>query len=173
MRGCSSSSGSWKGWDDTYNTNEPARNLLDKSLIEDFDAARRAGADLAEAKYMEREAFMAEMMQAKEGTWCFTVPVPACANSGVAHPLLTATSEEHGEPLEVVETAGRRATSVQLNTFLAIGRDLSLEFIQHVTLPVAIEEAAERLAKDDRVVENLCRQQLNTRRYVVSQATAV
>ena len=71
---------------------------------------------------MEREAFMHEMIAIKEGQWCFTVSVPACALSGVAHPLLKATSEEHGEPLEVVETAGRRATSVQLHTFLDCGR---------------------------------------------------
>ena len=68
------------------------------------------------------ESGQTELIKLTEPTWGFTVRMPACSLSGVAHPLLTATAEEHGEPLEVEDGAGRRSTSVQLNTFLSIGR---------------------------------------------------
>lgn len=106
----------WLGWDATYNTIEPADSVLDKSLIEDWDASRRAEVDLQEAIALQRSMFASELLKLKEPTWGFEVPTPACALSGVAHPLLTRDAARYGVELEVIDEAARRWTSIELNS---------------------------------------------------------
>ena len=119
----------WLGWDATYNTIEPADSVLDKSLIEDWDASRRAEVDLQEAIALQRSTFASELLKLKEPTWGFDVPTPACALSGVAHPLLTRDAARYGVELEVIDEAARRWTSIELKSMEQIGDDLQLELI--------------------------------------------
>ena len=122
----------WVGWDATYNTIELADSILDKSLIEDWDASRRAEVDLEEAIASQRSIFASEMLKLKEPTWGFEVSVHACSLGGVAHALLTRDAERYGVELEVEEQEdepARRWTSYQLDSMEQIGEDLQLELL--------------------------------------------
>jgi hypothetical protein len=91
----------WAGWDATYNTIEPETSVLDKSLIQDWDALRRVEVDLEEAKASQRATFASDLLKLKEATYCFEVSLPACSLGGVAHALLARDAERYGVELEV------------------------------------------------------------------------
>jgi hypothetical protein len=122
----------WAGWDATYNTIEPETSVLDKSLIQDWDALRRVEVDLEEAKASQRATFASDLLKLKEATYCFEVSLPACSLGGVAHALLARDAERYGVELEVDDDSdepARRWTSIQLDSMEQIGEDLQLELI--------------------------------------------
>ena len=127
---------SWEGYDQTYNTWEPAKNILDPQLIVDFEAGRQVVVDTGEALWACREGMAQVMFKIRHTRHGYVLSVPQASYSSVGQALLLRIARppprEGKEPLEmeIDVSGGFRTTAIQYNLLSDIGWFLSLELVR-------------------------------------------
>ena len=127
---------SWEGYDQTYNTWEPAKNILDPQLIVNFEASRQVVVDTGEAWWACREGMAQVMFKIRHTRHGYVLSVPQASYSSVGQALLLRIarppSREGKEPLEmeIDVSGGFRTTAIQYNLLSDIGWFLSLELVR-------------------------------------------
>ena len=108
----------WDGYDMTYDTWEPCENIVDTSLIDEFEASIDVSIPLQQPVGQLREAVAARMMKIKAPEKGVSVDVPLAAFLPVARTLLAHAarppSRRGRKPLQLEYDTGPRWRTIQL-----------------------------------------------------------
>ena len=126
----------WEGYDQTFDTKEPAKNVLDDSLVSELRADRDVTINLDQAIMMMREAVAVDMIKKKYSEGQFEVEVPALAFPALAHAVLRRLARARScvgqEPLELEFDKGDKVqtTTLELQLLEDIGGAVSLHLVR-------------------------------------------
>ena len=109
---------SWAGYDETYNTWEPRENILDASLIKDYDATVQLTIPLEQPMWQLREEVAKMLMGIKRPMQGMEVEVPLASYLEVARAVIRRATKppscRGGKPLEIEYDQGARWRTMQL-----------------------------------------------------------
>ena len=126
----------WEGYDQTFDTKEPAKNVLDDTLVSELRADRDVTINLEQAMTMLREAVAVEMIKKKYSEGQFEVEVPALAFPALAHAVLRRLARARScigqEPHELEFDKGDKVqtTTLELQLLEDIGGAVSLHLVR-------------------------------------------